>query len=51
MYRVRGIETGDAALLAVRMEGGAVSQGFGTSRCWKSGEPVLHWSLQRLPVL
>ena len=26
-------ETGDAALLAVRMEGGAVSQGSGASRC------------------
>ena len=26
---------GDTALLAVRMEGGAVSQGYGTSRSWK----------------
>lgn len=28
-------------LLAVRMEGGATSQGCGASRSWKSGEPVL----------
>ena len=38
---------GDAALLAVRMEGGAVSQGHGTSRTWKRQEPVLPWSLWR----
>lgn len=31
--RVRGRETGDAALLAVRMEGGAV-------KSWKSREPL-----------
>ena len=36
--RVRGRETGDAALLAVRMEGGAVSQGRSASRTWKTLE-------------
>ena len=35
---VRGRETGDAALLAVRMEGGAVSQGRSASRSWKMPE-------------
>ena len=34
-------------LLAVRMEGGATSQGCGASRSWKSGEPVLPGSLQK----
>lgn len=34
-------------LLATRMEGGATSQGYGASRSWKSGEPVLPGSLQR----
>ena len=39
--RVRGGETGERqpALLAVRMEGGAVSQGCSHSRSWKRGEP------------
>ena len=46
-WRVRGREMGDAALLAVRMKGGAVSQGHGTSRTWKRQEPVLPWSLWR----
>ena len=32
---------GDAALLAVRMEGGAAVQGYGASRSWKRQEPVL----------
>lgn len=45
--RVRGRETGDAEPLAVRMEGGAASQGCSTSRSWKRGEPVLPESLQR----
>ena len=43
--RVRGRDMGDTALLAVRREGGAVSQGCGTSRSWKRQEPVLPWSL------
>ena len=34
-------------LLTVRMEGGATSQGFSTSRSWKRGETVLSGSLQR----
>lgn len=33
-------EMGDAALLAVRMEGGAASQGCGASRSWKRQEPL-----------
>ena len=39
--RVKGREMGDAALLAVRMEGGAAIQGCGASRSWKRQEPVL----------
>ena len=39
--RVRGRGTGGAALLAVRMEGGAMSQGCGTSGSWKRQELVL----------
>ena len=34
-------ETGDAALLAVRMEGGAASQGGGASSSWKRQELML----------
>ena len=45
--RVRGREMGDTALLSVRMEGGAVRQGYGTSRSWKRQEPVLPWGLWR----
>jgi len=33
-------ETGDAVLLAVRMEDKAVSQGCGASRSWKRQEPL-----------
>ena len=39
--RVKGREMGDAAWLAVRMEGGAAIQGCGASRSWKRQEPVL----------
>ena len=45
--RVRGRDTGDAALLAVRMEGGAASLGCSASRSWKRQEPMLPRSLQR----
>ena len=34
-------ETGDAALLAVKMEGGAASQGCGASSSWKRQELML----------
>ena len=45
--RVRGRETGDAALLTGRMKGGAESQGCGASRSWKRQETMLPWSLRR----
>ena len=38
---------GNVVLMAVRVEGGAVSQGCSASRSWKTGEPVLPWSLWR----
>ena len=45
--RLRGREMGDAVLLAVRMEGGATSQGCGAFRSWKRGDLVFPDSLQR----
>ena len=41
LVQFKGREMGDAAWLAVRMEGGAAIQGCGASRSWKRQEPVL----------
>lgn len=38
-------EMEEAALLVVKMKGGATSQGCGARRSWKKQEVVLPWSL------